>query len=140
MSFRLLLVHYWTRTWSLEHFTFTSINTYNQCKVSISFDNVLHYNVVLFLMIFKYHPYFIQCNLYYKYDYYSPSTCTNYTPLMHWIIVFVRPSRSKYNFGPEDKTKIVPHDMQTLLKYTQKKEEEHPYPKEKTRKEGCTCI
>ena len=45
-----------------------------------------------------------------------------YTPLMHWIILFMRPSTYKCNFGPEDKTKIVPQDMQTLLKYTQKNE------------------
>ena len=69
LSFKLLLVHYWTGTWSLEHFTFTFVKTYNQCKVPISFHNVFHQNVVLFLIIFKYHSYFIQCNLYYKYNY-----------------------------------------------------------------------
>ena len=48
MSSKVWLVHYWTEIWSFEHFTFTFVNTYSQCNVSISFQTVFYYNIVLF--------------------------------------------------------------------------------------------
>ena len=55
---------------------------------------------------------------------------------MHWIILFMRPSRYRCNFGSEDKIGIVPKDMQTLLKYTQKKRKKniHTQPKKRGKK------
>ena len=52
---------------------------------------------------------------------------------MHWIILFMRPSRYICNFGPEDKTGIVPQDMQTLLKYTQTKRKKNIHTQKKKR-------
>ena len=71
--------------------------------------------------------------------------CSSYTIILNWICInpvplivpiyhttnphilslmsfFHSHSRCKCNFGPDDKTDIVPHDMQALLISTQKKE------------------
>ena len=92
-----------------------------QCMCFIPECNSVDCHVLLWFKKFKYRAHIIQSNIYYKYEYYSPSLCANKSPLMHFLIVLIGPNRHRCNFGPEDKTGIVPQDMQALLECTQRK-------------------
>ena len=82
---------------------------------------------------------YMQLNLHEKFQPINPIYQYTNPQLLSLMLFF--PGHSKYmcNFGPKDKSSIVPHDMQVLLKSTQKKKQKM-LQKKKTREEGCPGI